>query len=52
VKKDLVELGLHTECALDRVSRRGLMLNPSDQCKHGQRTLNGDDDDNDALHIY
>jgi len=45
VKKYLGELGLHREWALGRgVSHTG----PPNPCKHGKRTLNGDDDDDSS----
>jgi len=51
VKKDLVELNLHKEWALDRVRWRYHMEKPSNSCKHGQRLLNGDDDDDCDSHF-
>jgi len=42
VKKDLVEMGLHRSWALIKLGGQSHIQKP---CKHLQRTLNGDDDD-------
>jgi len=52
--KDLSELGSHRESALDRVRWRCLICikRPIKPRKHGQRTLNGDDNDDELSEAF